>query len=80
MFDCVMPTRVARHGAFWDMDGRHVVRQIRQDPELKQTVVIAISGVRDPKEIEDIKKSGIDHYIPKPVSTKTFVQQIKTLI
>jgi excisionase family DNA binding protein len=63
-----------------DMDGRHVVRQIRQDPALKETTVIVVSGVRDPKEIEDIKKSGIDHYIPKPVSTKTFLHQIKALI
>ncbi len=23
MFDCVLATRLARHGAFWDLDGRH---------------------------------------------------------
>ncbi len=26
MFDCVHPTRMARHGAFWDEKGRHSIR------------------------------------------------------
>ncbi len=25
MFDCVLPTRLARHGAFWDFEGRHSI-------------------------------------------------------
>jgi len=33
MFDCVLATRLARHGAFWDLDGRHdiVNAQYRED-------------------------------------------------
>lgn len=26
MFDCVLPTRLARHGAFWSLSGRHNIR------------------------------------------------------
>ena len=26
MFDCVHPTRISRHGAFWDLDGRHNIK------------------------------------------------------
>lgn len=26
MFDCVMPTRIARHGAFWTMSGRNQIK------------------------------------------------------
>jgi queuine tRNA-ribosyltransferase len=29
MFDCVLPTRLARHGTFWDFDGRHHLRNAR---------------------------------------------------
>lgn len=29
MFDCVLPTRLARHGTFWDLDGRHHLRNAR---------------------------------------------------
>ena len=25
MFDCVLPTRLARHGTFWDETGRHSI-------------------------------------------------------
>jgi len=25
MFDCVLPTRLGRHGAFWDLSGRHSI-------------------------------------------------------
>ncbi len=34
MFDCVLPTRLARHGAFWDFDGRHDIGNTcyRDDP------------------------------------------------
>lgn len=34
MFDCVLATRLARHGAFWDLDGRHdiTIAQYRKDP------------------------------------------------
>lgn len=27
MFDCVLPTRLGRHGSFWDMTGRHDIRR-----------------------------------------------------
>jgi queuine tRNA-ribosyltransferase len=29
MFDCVLPTRLARHGSFWDFDGRHDITNSR---------------------------------------------------
>lgn len=29
MFDCVLATRLARHGAFWDLDGRHDIKLAR---------------------------------------------------
>jgi queuine tRNA-ribosyltransferase len=27
MFDCVHPTRMARHGSFWDLNGRHSIKK-----------------------------------------------------
>ncbi len=29
MFDCVHPTRMARHGTFWDLTGRHSIRNAK---------------------------------------------------
>jgi queuine tRNA-ribosyltransferase len=29
MFDCVNPTRIARHGSFWNQDGQHTIRNKR---------------------------------------------------
>lgn len=29
MFDCVLPTRLARHGTFWTLDGRHHIRNAK---------------------------------------------------
>jgi queuine tRNA-ribosyltransferase len=29
MFDCVLASRLARHGAFWDLDGRHDITNAR---------------------------------------------------
>ena len=56
MFDCVLATRLARHGAFWDLDGRHDIKnaQFREDPSpLCEWVPIAAS--------REFSKSYIQH-------------------
>jgi excisionase family DNA binding protein len=63
-----------------DMDGREIVRLVRSDPVLKSAQIMAISAAKDPAEISDIKKSGIDYFLPKPINPKTFLSQVKALL
>jgi excisionase family DNA binding protein len=51
-----------------DMNGRQVVRLLRSDPQLKRTRIVAITGNATPKEIKEIKISGIDRFLQKPIA------------
>lgn len=58
MFDCVLATRLARHGAFWDLDGRHDIKltQYKKDPS-------PLCDWVDHYASQDFSKSYLHHLI-----------------
>jgi excisionase family DNA binding protein len=63
-----------------DMDGREIIRLVRTDPVLKGAQIVVVTSAKDPKEIADIKKASIDHFIAKPIDPKTFLSEIKSFL
>lgn len=63
-----------------EMDGREIARIIRSDPELKGVKILAISGSKDPKVIQEIKDCGIDAFVEKPVSPETLRKSVRALL
>jgi excisionase family DNA binding protein len=63
-----------------DMDGREVIRLIRSDADLEKTRIVVVSGVKDPKELADIRKTGIQELITKPIDPKTFAQKVQSFL
>jgi CheY-like chemotaxis protein len=61
------------------VDGVEVLRQIKQDPELKKMPVVMITTTDDPKEVENCHALGCSNYITKPVDSDKFVQAIRQL-
>ncbi|ERP31074.1 response regulator [Chitinivibrio alkaliphilus] len=61
------------------MDGMEVLRQIKQDPELKKLPVIMVTTTDDPFEIEECHALGCNSYITKPVEYSAFVTAIQQL-
>ena len=49
------------------LDGFGVVRQIRLDPMLSGTRVIAISGFAQDRDREEAQKAGFDQFLVKPI-------------
>ncbi len=49
------------------LDGFEVCRQIKQSSTGAGTVVIAITGLDDPKHKERILQLGASHFLPKPI-------------
>lgn len=49
------------------MNGWDVIRTIKSDPELKNTIVLVVSAYTSPEDIEQSMKMGAAGFIKKPV-------------
>ncbi len=61
------------------IDGLEVLRQIKQDDELRKIPIIMITTTDDPREVEHCHSLGCSHYIVKPIDYEKFVEAIKQL-
>jgi CheY-like chemotaxis protein len=58
------------------MDGYEATRQLRADPDTNRLVVVALTASASKEEQERALAAGCDGYIPKPIDTRAFPQQI----
>lgn len=61
------------------VDGVEVLRQVKQDKELKKIPVIMITTTDDPKEVNACHKLGCSTYIVKPIDYEQFIRAIRQL-
>ncbi len=61
------------------VDGVEVLKQIKEDKELRKIPVIMITTTDDPREVEKCHEYGCSNYITKPVDYEKFVESIKKL-
>ncbi len=62
------------------LDGHKLCKTIKEDPDLDNPIVIAISGLADSKEGELILGEGADLFFPKPIDFDKFVTELKSLL
>jgi CheY-like chemotaxis protein len=62
------------------LDGFQVYANIRHDPKNKNTKIIIISGVNEPKEIQRITDLGADGFLNKPFSNDVLNEKIRHLL
>jgi len=62
------------------LDGYQVYANIRQDHQNKNTKILIISGVNDPKEIQKINELGANGFLQKPFSNEALQEQIKRIL
>ena len=60
-----------------DINGIEALRQIRAEPALSKTPVVAVSASVMPDEQQKIVASGFDAYITKPIDLKSFVATVE---
>lgn len=63
-----------------DADGRQVARLIRRDPELRHTRIVAVTGSRDERVLEEIRREGFDGLVQKPVDPERFREKVRRLL
>lgn len=61
------------------IDGVDVLRNIKEDAELKKLPVIMITTTDDPIEVERCHRLGCSSYITKPVEYEEFVNAVRQL-
>lgn len=61
------------------VDGVEVLRQIKEDPELRKIPTIILTTTDDPREVERCHALGCNNYIQKPVSWESFAAAITKL-
>ncbi len=61
------------------MDGIEVLKRIKADDELKETLVVMLTTTDDPREVEACYKMGCNIYITKPVDFIKFAETLKRL-
>jgi len=61
------------------VDGVEVLRQVKQDPEMRKVPVIMLTTTDDPREVERCHTIGCASYIVKPVDYEKFAEAIKSL-
>ncbi|MBD2297535.1 response regulator [Nostoc sp. FACHB-87] len=61
-------------------DGREVLRQIKQDDNLKTVPVVVFTTSNNPKDIEDCYRYGVNSYIVKPINFEQLKRDVQTLI
>lgn len=61
------------------VDGLEVLRQIKNDSNLKRLPVVMITTTDDPAEISECHALGCNSYINKPVDYNRFIESIRQL-
>ena len=61
------------------VDGVEVLRQIKDDAELRKVPVIMLTTTDDPREVARCHQLGCSNYIVKPVDYDKFCEAIKQL-
>jgi CheY-like chemotaxis protein len=52
------------------MDGFEVARRFRADPELREVVLVALSGYAQPEDRHQSSKAGFAHHLAKPADIR----------
>lgn len=65
---------------FPDIDGREVCRLLRENPQLGNPWVIAVTALSQDRDVDEIMGSGADDYLGKPFRIETLLAKIDNFI
>lgn len=60
-----------------DIDGFEVCRQLKNDEKTKDIPIIAVTVLKDPKDLKKMTQAGITDYVSKPFKSQDLVKKIK---
>ncbi len=63
-----------------DINGQAVCELVRQDPTMAEIKIICISGMIEEDKIADLKKSGADDFLHKPLDIDELIRRVCRLL
>jgi PAS domain S-box-containing protein len=57
-----------------DMDGNELARRLRAQPNMRDALLIAVTGYGRPQDREQALEAGFDHHLVKPVDMRRLVE------
>lgn len=60
-----------------EMDGFEVCQRLKSDEKTKDIPIIAVTVLKDPKEIKKMQSVGITDYISKPFKSQDLLEKVK---
>jgi two-component system cell cycle response regulator DivK len=61
-------------------DGYDALNQIRQDPHLKETKVVAVTAHSSMEEMQKARQAGFDGFLSKPLDADLFPEQVRQIL
>jgi two-component system cell cycle response regulator DivK len=61
-------------------DGYDALKQIREDPRLKNTRVVVVTAHGSQEELNRAKEAGFDGFLSKPLDADLFPEQIRRIL
>lgn len=61
-------------------DGYEALHQIRQDPHLKGTKVVAVTAHSSTDEMQKAREAGFDGFLSKPLDADLFPEQVRQIL
>lgn len=61
-------------------DGYEALRQIRQDPRLQETKVVAVTAHSSTGEMKKARDAGFDGFLSKPLDADLFPEQVRQIL
>jgi two-component system cell cycle response regulator DivK len=62
------------------IDGYEATRRLRADPETQDLTIVALTASASSEEQEQALAAGCDGYIPKPIDTRAFPEEIRRFL
>ncbi|MCO6437718.1 MAG: response regulator [Phycisphaerae bacterium] len=62
------------------MSGFEVCKRIKSDPATRDIVVIMITALNEPGDVERAAECGTDDYLSKPIDRRALVEQIRNIL
>ncbi len=61
------------------VDGLEVLRRIRSDPRTQTIPVVVLTSSREPRDLEESYRLGVNSFITKPVDFAQFTEAVRTV-
>ncbi|HNQ23178.1 MAG TPA: response regulator [Phycisphaerae bacterium] len=62
------------------MSGFEVCKRLKSDPTTRDIIIVMVTALNEPSDIERAAECGTDDYLSKPIDRKAFVTLVRNLL